>query len=123
MSFQSAIPWQVALRQSLPPLHRPETILHNQRCRTIIFRRVCSVTFLNEATRLGILIVARHPAVKVADPMFNAVVHIKGLGALVFFALALQFSDAGVIVLLELVGVARISPMWRVASWSEIKLE
>src|ERR1039458_67871 len=54
MSFQSAIPWQVALRQSLPPLHRPETILHNQRCRTIIFRRVCSVssvTFLNEATR------------------------------------------------------------------------
>jgi len=24
MSFQSAIPWQVALRQSLPPLHRLE---------------------------------------------------------------------------------------------------
>src|ERR1035437_3204904 len=63
MSFQSAIPWQVALRQSLPPLHRPETILHNHRCRTIIFRRVCSVssvTFLNEATRPGILIVAHH---------------------------------------------------------------
>jgi hypothetical protein len=29
MSFQSAIPRQVALRQSLPPLHRPETILNN----------------------------------------------------------------------------------------------
>ena len=29
MSFQSVIPWQVALRQSLPPLHRLETILNN----------------------------------------------------------------------------------------------
>src|SRR5580692_7288420 len=29
MSFQSAIPWRVALRQSLPPLHRPVTILNN----------------------------------------------------------------------------------------------
>ena len=28
--FQSAIPWQVALQQSLPPLRRPRTILHNQ---------------------------------------------------------------------------------------------
>src|ERR1022692_949487 len=59
MSFQSAIPWQVALRQSLPPLHRPETILNNQRCRTIIFRRVCSVTFLNEATRRERIVDAR----------------------------------------------------------------
>jgi hypothetical protein len=29
MSFQSVIPWLVALRQSLPPLYRPETILHH----------------------------------------------------------------------------------------------
>ena len=29
MSFQSAIPWRVALRQSLPPLYRPVTILNN----------------------------------------------------------------------------------------------
>jgi hypothetical protein len=28
MSFQSAIPWRVALRQSLPPLHRLVTILN-----------------------------------------------------------------------------------------------
>jgi hypothetical protein len=31
MSFQSAIPWKVALRQSLPPLHRLQTILNNPR--------------------------------------------------------------------------------------------
>ena len=28
--FQPAIPWQVALQQSLPPLRRPRTILQNQ---------------------------------------------------------------------------------------------
>ena len=28
--FQPAIPWQVALQQSLPPLRRPQTILQNQ---------------------------------------------------------------------------------------------
>ncbi len=28
--FQPASPWQVALQQSLPPLHRPGTILNNQ---------------------------------------------------------------------------------------------
>jgi hypothetical protein len=39
MSFQSAIPWQVALRQSPPPLHRLETILH---CRTMIFQRTAT---------------------------------------------------------------------------------
>ena len=39
MSFQSAIPWQVALRQSLPPLHRLATILNNPLCRTMIFQR------------------------------------------------------------------------------------
>ena len=38
MSFQSAIPWQVALRQSLSPLHRLQTILHNQPCRTMILQ-------------------------------------------------------------------------------------
>jgi hypothetical protein len=37
MSFQSAIPWRVALRQSLPPLYRPLTILNNPLCRTITF--------------------------------------------------------------------------------------
>src|SRR2546428_5637554 len=35
MSFQSAIPRQGALQQSLPPLHRLETILNNQCCRTM----------------------------------------------------------------------------------------
>ena len=28
MSLGSAIPWRVALQQSLPPLHRPESILY-----------------------------------------------------------------------------------------------
>ena len=42
MSFQPAIPWQVALRQSLPPLRRLETILNNQTCRTIIFQRTAT---------------------------------------------------------------------------------
>ena len=28
MSLESAIPWQVALQQSPPPLHRPESILN-----------------------------------------------------------------------------------------------
>jgi hypothetical protein len=28
MSLGSAIPWRVALQQSPPPLHRPESILH-----------------------------------------------------------------------------------------------
>src|SRR5271157_2488865 len=42
MSFQSAIPWQVALRQSLPPLHRLVTILDNPRCRTMIFQRTAT---------------------------------------------------------------------------------
>jgi hypothetical protein len=28
--FQPAIPWQVALQQSLPPLRRPRTILQNE---------------------------------------------------------------------------------------------
>jgi hypothetical protein len=52
--------WQVALRQSLPPLHRPETIfVGNQRSCTVIFRRVWSVTFLTEPTRSAILIVAQ----------------------------------------------------------------
>ncbi len=40
--FPSAIPWQGALRQSLPPLHRLETILNNQFCRTMIFQRTAT---------------------------------------------------------------------------------
>ena len=39
MSFQSAIPWQVALRQSPPPLHRLEAILNG---RTMIFQRTAT---------------------------------------------------------------------------------
>src|SRR5947207_7532284 len=42
MSFQSAIPSQGALQQSLPPLHRLETILNNQCCRTMIFQRTAT---------------------------------------------------------------------------------
>src|ERR1700731_3642565 len=42
MSFQWAIPWQVALRQSLPPLRRLETILNNPPCRTMIFQRTAT---------------------------------------------------------------------------------
>jgi hypothetical protein len=42
MSFQSAIPWRVALRQSLPPLYRPVTILNNPLCCTIIFQRTAT---------------------------------------------------------------------------------
>jgi hypothetical protein len=30
MSFQLAIPWQVALPQSLPPLHQPTPILQEK---------------------------------------------------------------------------------------------
>ena len=36
--FQPAIPWQVALQQSLPPLYRPRTILNNPIRRTMIFQ-------------------------------------------------------------------------------------
>jgi hypothetical protein len=42
MSFQSAIPWRVALQQSLPPLYRPVTILNNPLCRTIIFQHTAT---------------------------------------------------------------------------------
>jgi hypothetical protein len=42
MSFQSAIPRQVALQQSLPPLYRLETILNNQCCRTMILQRTAT---------------------------------------------------------------------------------
>ena len=42
MSFQSAIPWKVALRQSLPPLHRLQTILNNPRCRTMTFQQTAT---------------------------------------------------------------------------------
>jgi len=42
MSFQSAIPRQGALQQSLPPLHRLETILNNQCCRTMILQRTAT---------------------------------------------------------------------------------
>src|SRR5206468_7517873 len=42
MSLQSAIPWRVALRQSLPPLHRLATILNNPLCRTMIFQRTAT---------------------------------------------------------------------------------
>ena len=42
MSFQSAIPWRVALRQSLPPLRRLATILNNPLCRTMIFQRTAT---------------------------------------------------------------------------------
>src|SRR3989442_5920548 len=42
MRFQSAIPWQGALQHSLPPLHRLETILNNQCCRTMIFQRTAT---------------------------------------------------------------------------------
>src|SRR5258708_35511241 len=41
-SFQSAIPRQVALQQSLPPLHRLETILNNHCCRTMILQRTAT---------------------------------------------------------------------------------
>jgi hypothetical protein len=42
MSFQSAIPRQVALQQSLPPLYRLKTILNNQCCRTMILQRTAT---------------------------------------------------------------------------------
>src|SRR5207253_1014405 len=42
MSFQSAIPQQVALQQCLPLLHRLQTILNNQCCRTMILQRTAS---------------------------------------------------------------------------------
>jgi hypothetical protein len=41
--FQPAIPWQVALQQSLPPLRRPPTILINQTRRTMTFQRTVIV--------------------------------------------------------------------------------
>jgi hypothetical protein len=37
--FQPTIPWQVALQQSLPPLHRPRMILNKQTRRTMILQR------------------------------------------------------------------------------------
>ena len=44
--FQSAIPWQVALRQSLLPLHRLVTILNNPPCRTMIFQRTVTTPLI-----------------------------------------------------------------------------
>ena len=46
MSFQSAIPRQGALQQSLPPLHRLETILNNQCCRTMILQRTATTPLI-----------------------------------------------------------------------------
>jgi len=40
--FQPAIPWQVALQQSQPPLHRPRTILNNPTRRTMILQRTAT---------------------------------------------------------------------------------
>ena len=43
MSFQLAIPWQVELPQSLPPLHQPAHTLQEKRLRsTIQFQRTAS---------------------------------------------------------------------------------
>jgi hypothetical protein len=42
MSFQSAIPRQVALQHCLPLLHRLGTILNNQCCRTMILQRTAT---------------------------------------------------------------------------------
>src|SRR5438132_5126687 len=42
MSFQTAIPQQVALQQCLPLLHRLQTILNNQCCRTMILQRTAT---------------------------------------------------------------------------------
>jgi hypothetical protein len=40
--FQSAIPWQVALQQSLPPLNRLRTILYKQTRRAITFQQTAT---------------------------------------------------------------------------------
>ena len=40
--FQPAIPWQVALQQSLPLLRRPRTILNNPIRRTMILQRTAT---------------------------------------------------------------------------------
>jgi hypothetical protein len=72
MSLQLAIPWQVGLHLSLPPLCQPGTVSCNivlpvdgfsstRRFQNLGQKRVqFSVTFLNEATRPVLLIVARH---------------------------------------------------------------
>src|ERR1035438_452823 len=69
------IPWQVGLHQSLPPLCQPGTVSCNivllvdgfsstRRFQNLGQKRVqFSVTFLNEATRPVLLIVARHCSV------------------------------------------------------------
>jgi hypothetical protein len=71
MSLQLAIPQQVGLHQSPPPLHQPGPV---SRKMYLLAERFLSpptqipgsnahdspVTFLNEATRPGFLIVARH---------------------------------------------------------------
>src|ERR1035437_4985922 len=68
------IPWQVGLHQSLPPLCQPGTVSCNivlpvdgfsstRRFQNLGQKRVqFSVTFLNEATRPVLLIVARQPS-------------------------------------------------------------
>src|SRR3984893_14086751 len=43
MSFEYIICRRVAVRQSLPPLHRLVTILNNPLCRTMIFQRTATI--------------------------------------------------------------------------------
>jgi hypothetical protein len=44
--FQPAIPWQVALQQSLPPLRRLPTILNNLTRRTMTFQRTVTTPLI-----------------------------------------------------------------------------
>ena len=44
--FQPAIPWQVALQQSLPPLRRLRTILNNLTRRTMTFQRTVTTPLI-----------------------------------------------------------------------------
>jgi hypothetical protein len=51
--FQPVIPWQVALQQSQPLLHRPRLILNNPGCRTMLFQQT-TITPLSDCLSPGV---------------------------------------------------------------------
>src|SRR5437016_9093341 len=69
MSFQSAIPQQVALQQCLPLLHRLQTILNNQCCRTMILQRTATTPLtpcLSSRVHSTLPLTLREPCVSIS---------------------------------------------------------
>src|SRR6266576_5118816 len=88
MSFHSAIPRQVALQQSLPPLYRRETILNNQCCRTMILQRTattpltpCLSPRVHSNPYLSLLFSSLRTLAAFSDQTLSLKLHIRGQGS------------------------------------------